>query len=509
MGTGLFFALMPEALRDCTRLTCVEYDPITARIAALIHPQARVRWEDYTRSALGGGFDLAIGNPPFADRVVKADPLTAKLGLRLHDYFIARSIDRLRLGGLAVFVISTGTMDKASMTAREHIASMADLIGAVRLPESSMKATAGTEVVIDVLVFQRRAEGQAPGGNAWMGLREIKLDAKSDEQETELDDLGDADIVGRDKEPEPDQQADRQLEARHRRRGVVLVNEYFLAHPEMVLGAHGQRRGIYGPGWSYTCHPHAGAGAGTLEAQLDAAFSHLPANIFTAHPDALLEEDTQDFAEPVRVGRAADGATIKEGSYHVGQGGRLCQIIGGESVVVAIKSGKTGDGISLKAARARAGYALFEPDRTDTRSGARRRRHVDHWRAVQHLDEVAVWELMRRHGIVPAPACRLGWSRLSCLACIFGGPDQWASLRAIAPAWFDRIATYEDRFGCTIQRVCSIRQLADRGRPYEAALAQPELATRALSPEWTDPVHVGARAWDLPTGAFGFGGGPT
>jgi hypothetical protein len=159
--------------------------------------------------------------------------------------------------------------------------------------------------------------------------------------------------------------------------------------------------------------------------------------------------------------------------------------------------------------RVRAGYALFEPDRTDTRSGTRRRRHVDHWRAVHHLDEVAVWELMRRHGIVPAPAYRLGWSRLSCLACIFGGPDQWASLRAIAPAWFDRIATYEDRFGCTIQRVCGIRQLADRGRPYEAAIAQLDLATRALSPEWADPVHVGARAWDLPAGAFGVGGGPT
>ena len=85
MGTGLFFALMPEALRASTRLTGVEYDPITARIAALVHPQARVRREDYTRSPLGGGFDLAIGNPPFADRVIKADPLTAKLGLRLHE----------------------------------------------------------------------------------------------------------------------------------------------------------------------------------------------------------------------------------------------------------------------------------------------------------------------------------------------------------------------------------------------------------------------------------------
>src|SRR5205814_6396705 len=133
--------------------------------------------EDHTRSPLGGAFDLAIGNPPFADRIVRADPTTAALGLRLHDYFIARSIARLRPGGIALFVTSTGTMDKASRTAREHIASMADLIGAVRLPEASMRATAGIDVVTDVLVFQRRAEDQAPNGTRWMNLVEIALDS--------------------------------------------------------------------------------------------------------------------------------------------------------------------------------------------------------------------------------------------------------------------------------------------------------------------------------------------
>jgi adenine-specific DNA methylase len=87
MGTGLFFALLPPSLRGACQLTGVEYDPVTARIARFIHPQARIRCEDYTRSRLGGGFDLAIGNPPFADRTVRADPATAALGLRLHDYF--------------------------------------------------------------------------------------------------------------------------------------------------------------------------------------------------------------------------------------------------------------------------------------------------------------------------------------------------------------------------------------------------------------------------------------
>ena len=159
--------------------------------------------------------------------------------------------------------------------------------------------------------------------------------------------------------------------------------------------------------------------------------------------------------------------------------------------------------------RARAGYAVFEPDRTDTREGTRRRRHVDHWRPVHRLDEHEVWALMREHGIVPAPAYRLGWSRLSCLGCIFGAPAQWASLRCIAPDWFERIADYEDRFGRTIQRHCGIRALADRGQPYLAAITQPDLARHALGHDWTEPVRIAPRDWKLPAGAFGPGAGPT
>ena len=159
--------------------------------------------------------------------------------------------------------------------------------------------------------------------------------------------------------------------------------------------------------------------------------------------------------------------------------------------------------------RARAGYAVFEPDRADTRNGTRRRRHVDHWRPVHALSETDVWGMLHRHGIVPAPAYRLGWSRLSCIACIFGGPDQWASMRYLAPDWFERIAGYEDGFGRTIQRHCGIRQLADRGRPYDALLAQPGLARRAVVAGWDEPVLVNPGDWVLPAGAFGHGGGPT
>ena len=159
--------------------------------------------------------------------------------------------------------------------------------------------------------------------------------------------------------------------------------------------------------------------------------------------------------------------------------------------------------------RARAGYATFEPDRADTRHGSRRRRHVDHWRPIHGLHEAQIWDLLQRHGIVAAPAYRLGWSRLSCIACIFGSPNQWASMRYLAPEWFERIAAFEDSFGRTIQRSVGIRNLADRGRPYLALIQQPDLARRALQHAWEEPVRVRPSAWAMPTGAFGDGAGPT
>lgn len=158
---------------------------------------------------------------------------------------------------------------------------------------------------------------------------------------------------------------------------------------------------------------------------------------------------------------------------------------------------------------ARAHYATLEPDRTDTRTGTRKRRHVDHWRPVHALTERQVWALIQRHGIVPAPAYRLGWSRLSCIACIFGGADQWATIRHIAPERFEQIAAYEERFDRTIHRTMTIRERADRGRPYVAAVDQPGLARAAMQSAWTEPVRVQPHAWQLPAGAFGASIGPS
>lgn len=113
IGTGLFPALMPAEWRDQVHVTGVEIDPVTARIARLLQARARIVNADFARADLPASFDLATGNPPFSDRTVRSDRAYRSIGPRLHDYFIARSIDLLKPGGLAAFVTSAGTMDKA------------------------------------------------------------------------------------------------------------------------------------------------------------------------------------------------------------------------------------------------------------------------------------------------------------------------------------------------------------------------------------------------------------
>lgn len=164
----------------------------------------------------------------------------------------------------------------------------------------------------------------------------------------------------------------------------------------------------------------------------------------------------------------------------------------------------TGERAQESAARAR--YQAFEPDRSDNRDGSRVSRHIDHWRPVLRWDEAEIWAIIARHRIVPHPAYQLGWSRLSCMTCIFGSANQWATIRAVMPDRFDLVANYETAFGCTIQRAATLHQLADRGTPYAAALARPDLVELAQATAWTGPVLTDD--WRLPPGAFAENAGP-
>jgi 3'-phosphoadenosine 5'-phosphosulfate sulfotransferase (PAPS reductase)/FAD synthetase len=152
----------------------------------------------------------------------------------------------------------------------------------------------------------------------------------------------------------------------------------------------------------------------------------------------------------------------------------------------------------------RARYAELEPHRCDCR-----RRRVDTWRSVIDWSEEQVWKIMERWRIQPHPAYRLGFPRVSCMTCIFGGADQWASVRKLAPDRFPRIVAYEREFGCTIKQGMTIEQLADRGTPYPAC-DDAALVKLAMSSDYpADQVFVpDEQPWMLPSGANKRGGGP-
>ncbi|MBY8918851.1 DEAD/DEAH box helicase family protein (plasmid) [Nitratireductor rhodophyticola] len=300
IGTGLFPALMPENLRPVTHVTGVELDPVTARIARLLQPRARIVNGDFARTDLPAHFDLAIGNPPFSDRTVRSDRAYRGLGLRLHDYFIVKAIDRLKPGGLAAFATSSGTMDKADPTARETIARKADLVAAIRLPEGSFRAEAGTNVAADILFFRKRKPDDAEGDMSWLETDEVRPAAEDE--------------------------------------GPIRINRWFARHSDHVLGTHTTTSGPFGE--TYTCLPQPHV---DLEQALGAAIHLLPEAIYDGEPEAVAPE-AHEFDKP-------EGQGIREGSFFVGKNQALMQMRDGEPVSITVRKGRAADGISDKHAR--------------------------------------------------------------------------------------------------------------------------------------------------------------
>ncbi len=196
MGVGHFFGLMPPAVFQGSKKTGVELESVTARIAGKLYPDSTVFAKGFEDTKLPDNFfDAIVGNVPFGDYGVH-DPAYKRPQTRaIHDYFFAKSLDKLRPGGVMALITSRYTMDKQDSGMRKYLADRADLLGAIRLPNTAFKANAGTEVTTDILFLQKRAPGKAPAGHAW----------------SELDAIDTAD-------------------------GEIAVNEYYARHPRMMLG---------------------------------------------------------------------------------------------------------------------------------------------------------------------------------------------------------------------------------------------------------------------------------
>lgn len=286
MGNGLFAVAAPADVMGGSSYTGIEMDAFTAKVASYLLPQENVLANDYTKTQLPDGFfDVAIGNPPFANIKILDDPAYKKHRFSLHDYFFAKTIDKVRPGGLMVFVTSRYTMDKQDAKARQYIADRADLLGAIRLPQTAFKENAGTEVVTDVLFFQRRAPGQDPGGEAWLGLKNVKAGTEK-----------------------------------------VMVNEYFAAHPKMVLGKHAMTGSMYRAN-EYTVEPMAMP----IEKAFAKAIEKLPVGAYIDAPQVASEE-----AQAKAFERDFAPASEKEGGLYL-KDGKLLVVESGSGVPLDVK----------------------------------------------------------------------------------------------------------------------------------------------------------------------------
>ena len=282
MGTGNFAGLMPADIAAATQYQGIEYDHLTSRIAHHLYPQWGVRQADYTRQpTVRDTYDLVIGNPPFSETVITADPEYAGKGYAL---------DAVRPGGVLMFVTSAGTMNKLGTRAREYLADRADLVGAVRLPGNAFEDNAGTSVTTDIVMLRKRLPGEAAGDRTWTETVERDLPNKDGGTKT------------------------------------GAVSRYFSEKPEMVLGEEGFFDTLVN-GTRYAVRAPAGY---DLRKGLADAAGRLPINVITAR-DTTLDRARADFD--------LDAKERKEGSFYVGDKGRLMQMRGGVGVPVE-KPGK-------------------------------------------------------------------------------------------------------------------------------------------------------------------------
>ena len=249
MGTGNFFGFMPQEIADGAKLYGVELDRVTGKIATKLYPQAKIQIKGFEETAFqDNSFDLMVTNVPFGGYTV-FDPDYNKYNFYIHDYFIAKGIDKIKPNGLMAVITSKGTMDKQNPSIRKYIADRAELVGAVRLPNTAFKQTANTEVVTDILFFRKREDKI----NATIENTEWLATGKTEEG--------------------------------------YEINNYYIAHPEKVLGTLAKETGLYGAE-DITVKPDGRE----LSEAINAAIGRLPQD-FYVNPEPTEEEESREEVE--------------------------------------------------------------------------------------------------------------------------------------------------------------------------------------------------------------------
>lgn len=276
-GIGNFFGLLPESMKN-SKLYGVELDPITGRIARQLYQTANIAMEGFEETSLPDSFfDLAIGNVPFGNYGV-VDKRYDKHHFLIHDYFFAKTLDKVRPGGVVAFITSSGTMDKKNPAVRKYIAERAELLGAIRLPNNAFLANAGTGVVTDILFLQKR-DRPVSIEPAWVHLGKTE-------------------------------------------RGYT-INQYFVDHPDMVLGELTEESTQYSK-QECTVKPLAGA---ELSDQLADAISHIHGSITEYDHD-----QQEEFAEETEESIPADPSvrnfsfTLVDGTIYYRENSRMKKI---------------------------------------------------------------------------------------------------------------------------------------------------------------------------------------
>lgn len=275
-GVGHFIGCVPDAIAARSHWTAVESDLVTGRILAHLYPQEDIRVTGFEHADVADGrYDAVVGNVPFGSYTIHDPEHNPDNDFRVHDYFIVRALAALRPGGLLVAITSRGTLDKSSRKARERMASMADLLGAVRLPNTAFQANAGTLVTSDILVLRRRAPAEPAGGHPWLDSVAFEC-------------------------------AD----------GPLTINQYFADHPSMMLGEMRLVHGLHSPN-EPTLAPRAG---GVLAQELAAAAESLPADVYVDRAATEREKARDALADLARGLREGKFTEVRGRLYQKSNG---------------------------------------------------------------------------------------------------------------------------------------------------------------------------------------------